>query len=837
MKNFTYKINLFFETLHQRLQQYKYWILCIVISLTVFFAAGMNKVIIDESIESYLREDDPVKMAYDKFRSFFGSDEYVYVVYQAKDKDIFSYNSLNTLKKVHDELINYRISMPLDEKSPLDHIKEVKSLINVKYMEAHDDTLYSRNFIGDHLPENPEQRDRLKAKALNHPDYPYLYLSQNAEYGGIIIRTDFNAETTEPQTTRPSLSEFDDDIEEMFSEEAVTSSLTMKDDTSLSSHKTTDIQEYPVFVASLHAIFDKPEYRQILEFYPVGNPVIMDFFATAVMADMSRLMGYVLLFIVFILFVLFRSFSAILWPVVIIVLTIIWTLGLIGWSGIPSSAMIQVIVFISFSVGIADSVHILSGYLFFRNQKFLHDDAINSVMKKSGLACFLTSLTTAVGLISLILVPLKPISNFGIFASVAVILAFVFSVTLLPLMLDIWAPVSKKTKVHKEHIILQTIKKFESVSILKPRLIILIFSITGSVLLYGLLQLKVDSNFVEVIKETLPLRKAYTIVDHHMAGTSNMEIMLAFHKEDALKDPDVLLCMQSVQEYIAKTYGTKIIKTISLVNVVKESFKALHDDHPEKYIIPSDARVLQQVLFLFGNANPADRRRLVSDDYSRARIGVNALNVSSSEALSIIDNIQNFIDATFFPLKNKYPDLNITLTGSMTIMAIMMDYVSWSQIKSFSLALGIISIILLLVFASWKAGAVSLIPNLFPILASFGLMGFLNIPLDADTLIIAPIIMGLAVDDTIHFMTHFRLEMNKCGDVATAAIYSIREAGQAITFTSIILSASFLVFLLSFHNGLSRFGIFSAIAIMVALISDLFLLPALCIAAKVDFNK
>jgi hypothetical protein len=132
---------------------------------------------------------------------------------------------------------------------------------------------------------------------------------------------------------------------------------------------------------------------------------------------------------------------------------------------------------------------------------------------------------------------------------------------------------------------------------------------------------------------------------------------------------------------------------------------------------------------------------------------------------------------------------------------------------------------------------VALAPNLFPILTTFGLMGYLKIPLDADTLLIAPIIIGLAVDDTIHFMTHFRIEMERTKNIAKATVTSIREAGQAIAFTSIILSAGFLVFILSFHNGLSNFGVFAAIAILTALISDLFLLPALIRVINLNFGQ
>lgn len=275
---------------------------------------------------------------------------------------------------------------------------------------------------------------------------------------------------------------------------------------------------------------------------------------------------------------------------------------------------------------------------------------------------------------------------------------------------------------------------------------------------------------------------------------------------------------------------------MSLVNVVKESFRVLNNDRQKFYRIPSDPAVLGQVLFLFENANPKDRKRLVTDDYSKARIGLNIVNAGSIEALEMMESIQAFIDQRFRQLETTYPELQVTLTGNLALLSIMVDYIAWAQIKSFGLALIVISVILLMVLGSSKAGVIALAPNLFPILASFGLMGLFNIPLHADTLIVAPIIIGLAVDDTIHFLTHYRLEYGKSKDIFSAAVKAIREAGQAITFTSLILSSGFLVFLLSFHNGLSRFGIFAAIAVMTALISDLFLLPALCKMCRIDFK-
>lgn len=831
------KLNRKFERLPDRLRENRRWVLILFILITGTLCFGVKNVMIDESLEAYFNEDDPVKQAYDQFRSIFGGDEYVYIVYRAKDDDIFSTQSVSALKKLHDALTDYRLTLEQGQPSALDHIDEVKSLINVKYMEGHHNTLYSKNFIGDRIPRTKGQADRFRQKALAHPDFPLIYLSRDSTFGGIMIRTDFNAETKGlSQALADDDTLFDDSDVDLGEGIGGTDEISADQASAPDIHRT-DIREYPKFMKALEDILDRPEFSDVFEFYPVGNPVLMNFFTDAVMKDMGRLMSLVLLLIIIVLWLLFRSFSAVLWPVLIVLFTIIWVLGLIGWLNIPMSAMLQIIVFLALSVGIADSVHILSGYLFFRNQGMEHPSALRAVMKKSGLACLLTSVTTAIGLLSLVFVPLKPISSFGVFAAVAVLFAFGLTVMLLPLMLDLWSPVSKKQNSKKDHMVLTLLKKIETVGISHYRIMIVLFSGLAVFLIFGVLQLKVDSNFVELIKEGRPLREAYKIVDKYMGGTGNMEVMVDFKKTDALKDPDVLFAMQDLQIFMEENDTNKVVKTMSLVNVVKESYRVLHDDDPQKYIIPKDPAVLRQILFLFENANPKDRTRLVTDDYSKARIGLNSVNVGSIEALEIMEVIQAFIDTRFKELKPLYPDLEVTLTGNMALLAIMLDYLAWAQIKSFGIALLVISFALFLVLGSSKAGIVALAPNLFPILTTFGLMGYFGIPLDADTLIVAPIIIGLAVDDSIHFLTHFRLEMDKSKDIMAAAVASIREAGQAIAFTSLILSSGFLVFILSFHNGISRFGIFAAIAILTALICDLFLLPALCRAFNVNFNR
>ncbi|MCG8563992.1 MAG: MMPL family transporter, partial [Desulfobacterales bacterium] len=802
---------------------------------TVFLAMGAPKVVIDESLASYFHDTDPVKQAHDRFRGIFGGDEDVYIVYQARDGDIFSQASMEGLQRIHRAI----------EHGDFGHIREVKSLINAQYLEGQAGSLTARNFVGDDLPTTAHRREMLRNQALDHPDYPLYYLSGDSQFGGILIRTDFNAEAQELPRGNESAFDTQDAAPSAWDNQIVPAGTALPEQGEHHAHtgelpfQISDVKDYPIFMAGLGKLLEAEAQRGALTFHPVGQPVLMDFFARAVIQDMGRLMAIVLVLMSAILWILFRSFAAVVWPLTIVILTVIWTLGLIGHLGVPMSAMVQIIIFLALAVGIADSVHILSGFLFFRNQGLDHGPALAAVFKKSGPACFLTSITTAVGLGSLTLVPLKPIATFGAFAALAVILAFAFTMILIPLMLGLWAPVSKnRTAPGRLHPIQAMIRRIEGVGTGHPKAVLTLFAVLVLALAAGATKLEIDSNFVEIIKEGRPLRTGYTLVDDHMGGTGALEIMLDFKRPDALKDPGVMAAMDRVQTFMDQTPETQVVHSLSMVNAVKESFKALNGGDPDFYRVPEKPALLDQVVFLFDTASPIDRQRLASDDYSAGRVGVRTLNMGSSQAVEVMETIQTAIDQNFTDLGSKYPDMAVTLTGSMAMLSKMLDYVAWAQLKSFTLALGVISLIMLAVLGSWKAGLTAMVPNLFPILTLFGLMGALGIPLDADTLLIAPVIMGLAVDDTIHFMTHFRMEMARPGaTVTSAATMALREAGQAVTFTSLILGLGFLVFILSFHQGISNFGIFSALAIFAALLADLFFLPALCRALNLTFNR
>jgi len=843
MKQFLEKMSLFFENIPDMVRRFRWLIWSLFFLILVGYGSGASRFQLDLSDESFFNDDDPVRIAYNQLRQQFGGDENIYLVYAPKDGDVFSEQSLKAVHFLQEDILNYRLKLEPGETSPLDFVRDVQTIINASYLEASDDALISRQFVGEEIPSNNRELQSLKNIALNHPDYPLLYVSEDATYGGILIRTSLGSTPVDKGDNFETLENADQVLEDWditeFDNNASAESTLYDTDPEF---EFVDPQKFVDLMHTIEDFLQKPEYTSVLTFHPVGNAVVHTYVMDVLFEQINMVMGLSILLIMVMLWVLFRSVSAVLWPVTIIAGAAILTVATLGWLELRMNMMVNITVFLILVVGVADSVHLLSGYAYFRNHGNDHQQAIRLAFKNAGMAILLTSITTAIGMLSLYLVPIEAIQIFGFSAAVGVIFAFIISVVMLPLMLDLWRPLrkldvgTKPDDMVKHHIIQRVLRRVEYLSHLNPNLNIGVFTLIFVFFAFGLTKINVDSNPMSLFKPETPIVKDFDLVDKKMGGTQSVEIMINMGQEDGLKNPNVLMAMDKVQHYLKQEFPGEVIRTNSLVNIVKDSNKNLNGGHETSYTIPTDKRVLEQTLFLFNNANPKDRRLVVSDNYQQAHITASFANVGSQRYVQILEKIKPKLDEIFTPLQADFPNMKITTTGGMTIFARLLDLLSWSQIKGFGIALALISIILFIVLSSIKLGLVALYPNLFPLVVMFGMMGYLGIPLDVDTLIIAPLMIGIVVDDTIHFLNHYRAEVQRHGDVYRGISVAFREVGQAITFTSIILALSFATMAFMDHQGLKNFGILSAITIMTALVAELFLLPALLVKTKADMS-
>ncbi len=895
MDNLLLGLSRFFERLPDRVLGARNFVLTGAAVISILMAWGIfTRTELDLSTDAYLDETDPAMRALDEYRRQFGSDDSVLLVYRALDGDVFSRASLTAVQRLTEDLRNWQALDPADypaelggvpvDFNELDHIRRVRSVANVRFQRNEGDTLLSLRLVPAELPASDAELAAIKARALAREDLVGMMYSANAEYGMIMIQTDFGMQPAAdyvsavdaPEVSLDTSFDFSADglLELDFDEEAEIAQVDFEP---------VDVFSYTAFHVAAAALWQRYEDR--LEYYPVGAPPTMAFMLDTV--NQLQLLGMLMVLIfVGLLWILFRSFSAVLWPMVTIALSVAWTWGVTVWLGIPVSTMISLTVLLIFAVGIADCVHVMNAYFSFRRDGEEHYRAISRSFGRTGLALLVTTLTTSAGVLALTGSDLLPIRVFGFMSAAGVVLAFVFTVILLPILLDIWHPGfpgherlslpdrlarvwsglgsnRKKALVAVYAAVLyfglgfavgayilfisaltyavvnwhrQILHAVPHIVARRPRLVVTIFAGIFGLCAYGATRVEIDTNIAELVKEDHPLRRAYEVVDANMAGSQSMVIVIDTGTDEGMLDPRVLRAVDELQGRILETQAEHLTRAHSLADIVKDTNEVMNDGDPAYHRVPETRQLVSQLLYLFNSANPEDRRALVSDDYSKAQVTLNIRNSSTNEYQGFFDEIGAEIAAGFAHLRDDYPAMEVNLTGSMALLWRMSDEVAVSQFESFSIALAVVSAMLIVTLGSLQGGLLAMAPNLIPAFLGFGLMGLAGIPLDADTLLVAPVIIGIAVDDTIHFMTHYRLQLIKTGSISESLRLTINHVGQAVMFTTMVLGLGFMLLSFSDYLGMARMGFFGSLAIIMALACDLFLIPAMIMIFKPTFG-
>ena len=884
MKNLLLYLNHYFAKVPGQLIPYRKTVLALALLSTIFMGYGASRFVLDTSFDVWFSESDPAIEALDDFRDQFGSDDGLFIVYEAKDGDVFSNKSLTLISEITEVLDNYRqisddvwlekYGLTPEIVESLTHIKRVQSLSNIRIQKNEDDVLSSPRLVPKKIPSDPLVLSEISSEADNQPSLPLFMFSKDHRFGAISIQTDFGAIPV-IQELNDQFSLFDndawsDDFDEGMDDNAVIQKIEYQPD---------EPGLYIPFMKAITAITEQQKMSEHFNFYPIGNSAMISLAMDTLIQAAFLLVGMVAI-INLLLWSLFRSASAVVLPQLAIGLSILFVIGSLSWLNLASTTLIALTVMLIIAVGVADCVHVMSSYLFFRRDGKEHDEALSKAYGKTGVPILLTTITTMAGMSSLAVTGMPMFVQFGFSSAAGVFFAFLYTIYLLPVLLNYWHPMQIK-KI--EAISLRRKTGIRSiVSLLKSKMlsflcffvnpiaklskrmglnwllgaewlqpllnripafverfrysIAIIFVSVFVICIYGATQVKIDSNLVELYSDDVPIGQAYEIVDEHMMGTGNMEIVVDTAISDGIMDPDVLNAMNRLQNTIEENYSEFIIRTNSLADLVIDTHAIMQDSEDYRNI-PDSQIAVSQLLYLFNSSNPEERRALVSDDYSKSHISVQLKNAGSNEYKDFFNDIQRDINKEFNGLKDRYPNIKVQITGSFALMMRLADDISNNQFKSLAIAAVVISLLLMITLGSFQAGVMSIIPNLIPASLAFGLMGLLGVPLDTDTLMIAPLIIGIAVDDTIHFISHYRMSLAQNHNMKLALVETIKEVGQAVTFTTLILGCGFLMLTFSDYLGLAKIGTFGSLAIFVALLCDLLFFPALIMIFKPKFGQ
>ncbi|MDU9049921.1 MAG: MMPL family transporter [Candidatus Electrothrix sp. Rat3] len=763
----------------------------------------LPKLTLDTSTEGFLHEQDPALLAYNDFRDQFGNTEMVIVA--VKSKDVFAPEFLQKLKKLHVEL---RDNVP--------YVDDINSLINARNTRGDGDRLIVEDLL-EHWPETPEELATVKERALKNPMYKNLLISEKGDFTAIVLQM------------QPYSSQGEEEVDDVLAG--------FTDDTEMSAQQgeqiyLTDGEKGEVVVA-VSGIVDT--YRASdFEIYVAGGPVVTDFLKKAMMKNMRMFMLLVALTIGIFLFFMFRRASAVFLPLLVVALSLLSTLGLMAAFGTPMKLPTQILPSFLMAVGVGDSVHILAIFFHrFRNNKGDKAEAVEYAVGHSGLAILMTSLTTAGGLLSFSTADIAPIADLGIYAAAGVMLALLYTLVLLPSLLAL-IPLKERREKTPQHTSTRLDNILTSIGHLAtshPKSILVVMVLIFIVSIAGITRIKFSHDVVRWYQEDSLIRLASETIDEEMRGSIALEVVLDTGKVNGLYDPDLLKRIDSSVQYVEQLEKGEIFagKAWSITTILKEIHQALNENRPDFYTVPDNPELIPQEFLLFENSGSDDLEDVTDSQFSKARF---TIKTPFRDAVAYTD----FLYAVKEHFQSNFPELKITFTGMTTLLAQTMARVIRSMAKSYAIALVVITVFMILLIGRLRIGMLSMIPNLFPIFLTLGIMGWFHVPLDLFTMLIGSISIGLAVDDTIHFMHNFRRYFEQSGDAKQAVMETLHSTGRAMLITTCVLSLGFFVFMFANMNNLINFGWLTGFTILTALISDYFIAPALMVLVNRSGN-
>jgi len=768
-------------------------VLLVLLILLAFPISHVPQIKMDTSTEGFMHDNDPVLLTYNKFREQFGRDERI--VLAIEDKNIFSIDFLTKLKKLHKEI-----------ESKVPYINDVTSLYNVRNTRGDGDKLITDDLL-EPFPTTKEQIDTIKERALASHFYKDLLINQKGTMTTMIIETDAYSHEGEQKVS------VEDEFSDGFEDTATQNSKVEK--------KFLTDQENHELLDAIDKIADK--YRaEGLTIYMAGSPAVNNALKAQMQADMQKFMRITFLIILVFLFLVFRRLSAVFYPLIVIILSLLTTVGTMAWMGVAFKLPTQIVPSLLLAVSVGATVHILSIFFDKFNNTGDKKEALSYTLRHSGLAIAMTSITTAIGVGAFAGSEVAPISDLGTFASLGVMVSLILTLTLLPALLII---TKLKPKAKKEAGRIDNLMKRFAVIPVKHTKAVLVGSFLIVILsLVASTQVRLSHNPLYWFQPDNINRVSTEVIDEKMNGTVTIEVVVDTGKENGWIDPEKLATLNDFTSRMEKYTDeyTHVGKVISLATIVKETNRALHENQEGYYTIPKEKNLVSQELLLFENSGSDDLEDVVDSQFSKIRITIKLPWTDAIKAVSVLDYVKAEAKDTF------EGDI-VETTGMIPLLINTFANAVHSSVNSYFIAGIAISFMMMLILGSVRIGLLSMLPNLAPIIMGLLVMYLADIPLDMFTLLIGSIAIGLAVDDTIHFMHNFKRYYLESGDSAKAIEQTFFTTGKAMVITTLVLALGFYAYLAAYMISVQNFGLLTGSVIIFALLSDLLLAPALMV--------
>ncbi|MFW6051004.1 MAG: efflux RND transporter permease subunit [Myxococcota bacterium] len=551
-----------------------------------------------------------------------------------------------------------------------------------------------------------------------------------------------------------------------------------------------------------------------------GLPHLRHTIIDSMRSDQLKLVPLTLLVCAFFLFLSFRWLPGVVLPIAAVVLTAVMVVGGMAAAHEPMNVLNNIIPPLLIIIGISDSIHLVQRY---REQLADGEEKLQAgahTVRSMAVACLLTSVTTAVGLASLLVSETGMLQRFGLTAAIGVLIAYVVTITFLPTALMMMRPPPPHHL--REGARLQSAIVLLTQGVLKSRWPIL--GLTAALIglaIWGSTTVKVDHALLDQFSESDPIYESTLLMEDKLEGIRPLEVSLTSPSEERFRDPRVLAALEDVQEWAEQR--PEVIRSLGPSDILKETYTLVTGDADarEAALTSPDQVQALSTLLRQDERNPLDT--FVTGEGTHARVQIRLRDVGAQATLAFIEDLRGEIKSELSGIEGvDFAFAGDAYTGSRGLEAVVHDLLG-----SLLTAVGIIFLILMLLFRSLRLGLLSIPPNIIPLVFTMAYMALRGIPLNAATVIIFSISLGLAVDGTIHVLARYREETLSGLGSSEALLRAARGTGQAIVVSSLTLMMGFSVLLFSSFVPVRNFGELVAVTVASSLLATLVVQPAL----------
>lgn len=575
------------------------------------------------------------------------------------------------------------------------------------------------------------------------------------------------------------------------------------------------------------------EKKENIDIHYSGLPYIRTVISKKVSEEFALFLGLSLLVAAIILLIFFHSFYAVIFPVLVVIAGVLWSLGILVLFGYELTLLTGLIPPLIVVIGIPNSILLLNK---FHSEFSNHGDkkiALQTVIQKISITTFIANLTTAVGFGVLYFTESELLMQFGIVAAIGVMVTWLMSLSLIPIIFSYLPdPHTKQTKHLNRPFVNGLLNFLNNLAQSKRPAIYLSTLLLVVISGVGISRININGYVVDDLPKNDPVYEDMGFFEKNFDGVLPLEVSIDTKRKNGIMKLPVIKKIEKLQEMISEY--PEISRPVSLVEVLKFSSQGFYDGNPEFYRVPNEME-MNFILSYAGNSggNGNMLKSFVDSNRQIARVSFQMADVGSYRVNQLLDEIKPRVDSIFNPERYQ-----VDLTGSSVIFVKGTNYLLDNLRDSLLLAIALIALIMWVLFRGFKMILISLVPNIIPLIITAGIMGFFGIPLKPSTILIFSIALGIASDQTIYFLTRYRQEL-KLTNLSISQIVedTLKETGLSMIYVALILFFGFGIFVASTFGGTVSLGILLSITLLLALISNLTLLPALLLSLESRITK